>query len=746
MSLLDENTVPAGVSRRSFLSAAALVAGGSLLISADVFLPASRAEAAEGVGGVQTTLYVRIAPDETVTILFALAEMGQGISTALPQILAEELKADWTKVQVQQAGADARLGFQLVGGSRAVRASHDPLRKAGAQAREMLVAAAAARSGLTVDQLVAQSGSVRRRSDGVLLYTFGQLAYDASLLPVPANPAITGSKDLVGQPLQRKDLPAKVNGSAVFGIDVRPDPAVYGALRYAGVQQAPKIGQTLKSFSKPSAGTAFAVPGGVAVVVDTTTWQAIEAARGLRTTWEDAPYTSSLTTSTMKAKAQQLLDSGEGVRPAFSSGDAAAALAGASKRVTATYSAPYLAHATMEPMNATAWVAKDGTSCVVWAPTQSQTSTRSAAAAVTGLPPEAITVHCTYLGGGLGRRIEQDYVKQAVTVAKALPGRPVKLVWSREEDFTHDVYRPSALCRLDAAVDGAGALTALHARVVSPSIVYQRKATDADKAAYDSAKTVDNNAVEGFSRSGAADMPYAIPNLTVEWIRDPAQVPVGYWRSVGHSHNSFFLESLLDEVALATGKDPLQLRRELLVGKSRHLAVLDLLALRSGWGTAPASGRARGVSLTEAFGSLVGQVAEVSGTWSSPVVHRVTVVVDCGSTINPDTVKAQMEGAVIHGLSAALTGEMPFEGGQPKKSNFNGYDLLRMKQAPAVDVHILESGAALGGVGEPGVPGIAPAVAGALAALTGQRFRSMPLVQPASTSTDGGVLDGILPL
>jgi isoquinoline 1-oxidoreductase beta subunit len=376
---------------------------------------------------------------------------------------------------------------------------------------------------------------------------------------------------------------------------------------------------------------------------------------------------------------------------------------------------PYLAHATLEPMNATA-VVRDG-SCEIWAPTQGQTAAVAAAAAITGLPTSAITLHTTFLGGGLGRRIETDFVAQAVTVAMAHKGKPVKLVWSREEDFTHDYYRPSAQCRLDAGLDASGALKALDIRTVSPSIFYQRNPKVLDDSA-----AFDRIAVEGLY-----DMPYGLEHLRVEWVRDPAEVPVGFWRSVGHSHNAFFLESFLDEVAAATGRDPFAVRRDLLAGKRRHLAVLDALERHSGWADPVPAGRARGMALSDSFGSLSAQVAEVSGTPSDPVVHRITIVVDCGTTINPDTVRAQLEGGVMHGLSAALDGEMPFQDGEPRKRNFNSYKMLRMAEAPPVDVHVIESGAALGGIGEVGVPCVAPALANAFARLGGVRARTLPL-------------------
>ncbi len=703
-----------GLDRRQFLVAGASVLGG-LLIGIDVLARPAAAEAA-GAGG-RVTVYIHVGSDEVVTIVCPNSEMGQGTSTALPLIVAEELMVDWQQVRMELAGADVRFAFpgttrQLTAGSTAVRRYHGALRTAGAAAREMLITAAAERFGVDRTLCVAEHGTVRDTVSGQVA-TYGELAAAAAAVTPPSNPPLT-PKDrlrLIGRPLPRLDLPAKVDGSARYGIDVRlPD------MLYAGVQQAPRVGQTLKSFGSPPGGmTAHRVPGGVAVVTSTTTWQAIRAAAALKTTWTDAPYTASLDSADMHARANALLRSGEGARVARSTGDAPGAVAGAATKLSATYDVPYLAHATLEPMNATAVVRDD--SCEIWAPTQGQTAAVATAAAITGLPTSKITLHTTFLGGGLGRRIETDFVAQAVTVALAHKGKPVKLVWSREQDFTHDFYRPSAQCRLDAGLDASGALKALDIRTVSPSIFYQRNPKLLDDPAW-----YDRIAVEGL-----ADMPYGLEHLRVEWVRDPAEVPVGFWRSVGHSHNAFFLESFLDEVAAKTGRDPFAVRRDLLSGRPRHVAVLDALERHSGWATAAPAGHARGMAFSECFGSLSGQVAEVSGTPSDPVVHRITIVVDCGTTINPDIARAQLEGGVMHGLSAALDGAMPFQDGEPRKRNFDSYGMLRMEDAPAVDVHLIESGGPLGGLGEVGVPCVGPALTNAFARLGGTRVRTLPL-------------------
>jgi isoquinoline 1-oxidoreductase beta subunit len=369
-------------------------------------------------------------------------------------------------------------------------------------------------------------------------------------------------------------------------------------------------------------------------------------------------------------------------------------------------------------MNATALVT--ATSCEIWAPTQSQAGCVSTAVRVTGLPASAITVHTTFLGGGLGRKGELDFVEQAIVVAKANPGSPVKLVWSREEDFTHDFYRPAALCRLTGGLDAQGQVTGIVTRTVSPSIGYQKNPTPYNT----NPARVDSSAVEGLTT-----MPYGLPNLRIEWILDDsARVPVSYWRSVGNSYNVFFAESFVDELAAAAGRDPVDFRRGLLTANPRALAALNMAADKSGWTTAPPPGRARGVAITESFGSIVAEVAEVSGSIATGIkVNRVTVVIDCGTTINPDTVKAQMESAVVQGMGAALWSDMPFKAGQPMRRNFNTFRMPKLRDTPQIDTYIIESGAPLGGVGEPGLPPIAPAIVNAVAKLTGTRVRTLPI-------------------
>lgn len=720
---LRSGAVVAGtVSRRGFLTVAAAV-GGGLLVGVEVTVPPSRAEAATAASS-QLTVWVRIATDNTVTVIHPAAEMGQGVMSALPQLVAEELRLDWDAVNVEQAGNDTRLGnpafggAQMTVGSRTIRGYYLPLRRAGAEARERLVAAAAARWSVDAGLCRADRGVVTGPGDRRA--TYGELAQEAAIVAYSGTPTLVPDSELrlIGRPLTRLDLRPKTDGSAVFGIDVR-----LPGLLYAGVQQAPKVGQTATGWGRPPAGMqAVAVPGGVAVIGGPTTWHVIRAARDLSVTWQDGPGTASADTARLREQAAGLM-AGSGPAHVIETGvGARAAVDTAARRVSATYDVPFLAHHTLEPMNATALVTagSDGVpkSVEVWAPTQAQGRAASAAASAAGVPAAAVTVHTTLLGGGMGRRAATDFVTQAVTAARAVPGRPVKLVWSREEDFTHDNYRPMATARLEAGLDAAGRPTGLVARLVAPSIRKTSPQPDTTDPGYDS-----------FAFEGLEHLPYQVPQRA-EWVRQPIHIPLGTWRSVGFSHNTFFVEAFLDEVAATTKQDPFDLRAGLLTGKSRHLAVLAALRTRSGWATPAPPGRARGMAFVEGFGSIVGQVLEVSGTVESPRIHSVTVVYDCGRVINPDTVAAQMQGAVIQGLAVALSGGMPFSAGTPTKRNFNTYKVPRLADTPpTIDVSPADptSTEPPGGVGEPGLPCAAPALVNALSALTGTRLRSLPI-------------------
>jgi len=718
------------VSRRGFLKSM-LGAGGALVVGIELFpgTPWTDAVAGAVTAGGSIGVYITIGADESITLTYPGAEMGQGASTGLAQIIAEELMVDWSKVKLVLGGYDPLLNrptngttlgtSQSTGGSNSVRGYHDYLRNVGATARQKLIWAASSLNSIPVAELTATNGTVVRTSDGSLVATYGALA-ETAVTMAPTDVAwVSPPYRIIGQPVARLDVPPKVNGSAVYGIDIRRP-----GMRYASVKLAPKVGQTVGTIGTPPSGTlAVPVPGGVAVITSATnTWSAIKIARSLSVSWVDAAYTTACDSAAMKTRAADLMATGTAVAASGNAGDANAALAAApvERRYSGTYSVPYLAHATMEPMNTTALVTD--TSCEIWSPTQVQTAAATAAAAITGLPNTAITIHTTYLGGGLGRRLETDYVKQAVTAAMAVKGTPVKLVWSREEDMTHDVYRPASLTTLEAAVDDTGLLTALKARVVCPSSKYQKGTLTTG--------AVDNSAVDGIYNNL-----YAITNKQVEWVLDTIEVPVGSWRSVGNSQNCFFLETFLDEIATGTAQDPIAFRRRLLASGSanhlRALAVLDALVAQSGWNTAPASGRARGMALSMSFGNtIVGEVAEVSGSFASGFkVHTVTVVIDPGSVINPDSVRAQVESSVHQGLQAAMWQGMTFTAGEPMRKNFNTYRMARLSDMPAVNTTIIQSGAALGGIGEPSLPPIAPAVVNAIAKLTGVRVRSLPIAE-----------------
>ena len=716
------------VSRKQFVGG---LVGGALLIA--VPIEAGRAQAATGAGG-RVTAWVLIGADESVTFICPNSEMGQGTSSALPQILAEELMVDWSKVRLQLADANPAFanpmfGSQATGGSTAVRAYYEGLRKAGAQAREMLITAAmqdrtiVGLGGARRTAYTAASGAVKNTRTNASA-TYGQLAAVAGTLPVPSAPPLLAPSPprLIGQTVPRLDIPAKVDGSAVFGIDVRLPGMVHAAVRLA-----PKVGQTLGTVGGAPSGVQVVKlkdPAGryigVSAVTAGTTWDAIRAVRSLSVSWVDAPYTAATDSATMRANALTLLTTGTPLT-AKTAGDPATAIAGAARSLTATYSAPYLAHATMEPMNATAQVVP-GTSCLIYAPTQNQSGCVAVAKALTGLGDSAITVHTTFLGGGLGRKYETDYVSHAVQVAMATGGKPVKLVWPREEDFTHDVYRPASLCSFTGGLDASGNPVGITSRTVSQSIYGQR--------GWLGPGSVDPSAVEGLLLNGGDDqVPYSLGNSQlVEWVYDMgARVPIGFWRSVGNSYNVFFLESFIDELAVAAGRDPVAFRSAMLPPGSRELAVLQTLATAAWAPKVPGLGR--GVSLTRCFGgTIVGQVAEVSGSLTSGIrINRITAVIDCGTVINPDTVKAQVEGAVLQGIAAAMWQDVTFKQGTPVRKNFDSYRMGRLREAPVINVTIMPAnGNPPSGVGEPGLPPVAPAIGNAIAALTGTRLRSLP--------------------
>jgi isoquinoline 1-oxidoreductase beta subunit len=707
------------ISRRDFMRTGAAIGAGLTLA---IHLPgcAPRAPVVTGPP-FEPNAWLKIGTDGVVTVVVDKSEMGQGVLTALPQMIMEELDGDWSTMKIESAPAGPQFinpafGLQGTGGSTSVRISMQPLREAGAKARALLVAAAAQQWGIdpsacsTENGYVKETGSRRRLS-------YGALTVAAAALPVPETVTLKDPKDfrLIGHSIRRTDLPAKVNGSAGFGIDAHVD-----GMLVAVVARAPVLGATVTGFVPDAA---MAVPGvrqvvqvssGVAVVASGY-WAAIKGREALQVTWSESPM-AGVDSAELSARYAALA-----ARPGVAArhdGDPAAALRRAVTRVEATYEAPYLAHATMEPMNCAAWVEAD--KCTVWAPTQFQSGAgigaQGIAAVLTGLPAEAVTVHTTLLGGGFGRRFELDFIVDAVEVSKAIAG-PVKVIWPREDDIRHDFFRPATYSRLSAGLDAANTPIAWSQTIVSPSIMSRFTAVFGPLP----------NGVDSSSVEGCADVAYSIPNFHCGWVNAEVGVPIGFWRSVGHSQNGFVAEGFVDELANAAGADPYEFRRGLLANAPRHRGALELAATRAGWGTALPAGRARGIAVVMSFGSYVAQVAEVSVENGRVRVHRVVCAVDCGMVVNPDIVAAQMESAIVFGLTAALHGRITLENGAVVQGNFDTYPVLRINEMPVVEVHIVPSTEAPGGVGEPGTPPIAPAVANAVFALTGQRIRSLPI-------------------
>jgi isoquinoline 1-oxidoreductase beta subunit len=650
-----------------------------------------------------------------VLIMVDRSEMGQGVATSLPMLVAEELEADWSKVRIEFAPVDKAytnpmFGMQGTGGSTSVRAAWMPLRKAGATAREMLISAAAATWGVDRSTCRAAHGAVTHEPSKRRL-TYGGLVAKAATLPVPKDVPLKDPKDwkIIGTSARRLDTPAKVDGSAQFGIDVQ----VPGML-VAVVARCPVFGGKVERFD---ATKAKAIPGvlqvvqissGVAVVA-TGYWPAKQGRDALDITWSEGAN-AQVTSASISALFQQ--EAGKQGAVARHDGDAATVLASAAPTVAATYELPFLAHACMEPMNCTAHVRADGVD--IWAPTQFQTGAAGMGAGIGGVPPEKVKVHTTYLGGGFGRRFELDFVQEALETSKAT-GAPVKVVWSREDDVQHDLYRPACLHGMKASVDAAGRPIAWTHRIVAPSIMTRVFPTMVKDG-------LDSEAVEG----GVA-MPYTVPNVYVDYRSPETGVPVGFWRSVNNTFNGFAVESFVDELAAAAKQDPYQFRRALLTKSPRHLGALDLAATKAGWGNPLAEGRGRGIAVFKSFDSYVAQVAEVSITDGNVRVHRVVCAVDCGQVVNPNTVEAQIAGAMVYGLTAALWGEITIDKGRVQQGNFDTYRMLRMAEMPEVEVHIVPSTEAPGGVGEPGTPPIAPAVCNAIFALTGKRIRKLPI-------------------
>ena len=756
---------PDRVKRRYFLlggaaAAGALAVGWSVLPPDARLLPATPAPLAPGQ--VALNGWVRIGSDDTVAVTMTQAEMGQGTHTGLAMLLAEEIDADWSQIRLAPASLDkiynnatalvdglpfhpddegnvkravgwlaakaARKipGLIVTGGSTSIKDQWLPMREAGASARAMLIAAAADSWKVPAAECRAEAGRVLHGSGKSA--SFGELALRAAQMPLPEQPKLKEPAQfkLVGQPVRRFENAGKLDGSAQFGMDVR-----LPGMLYATVAMCPVIGGTLASFD---AEAALALPGvrkvlpvaggmggapAVAVIADTP-WHAMEALRQVKIVWNEGAA-SGLSSRVDIDRLAQTLHSAQG-STYHSAGDAVAALQGATQRISAEYRAPFLAHATMEPMNCTVQF-KDG-AATVWVPTQAPGIARIGAARALGIDSERVQVNVTSLGGGFGRRAEADFVAQAAAIAGAADGVPVQTFWSREEDMRHDFYRPACVARFEAGFDAQGQLVAWHARSAGQAITHQLVGRVLGGAGLGPDKT---------TAEGSFDTAYAFPHVRVAHEVVESPVPVGFWRSVGHSHQAFFTESFIDEAASATGKDPLAFRLSLLAHKPDHQHVLQRVAALSGWGqplaAAPDGAKtARGLALHRSFGSIVAQVAEVSvGPDKAIRVHRVVCVIDCGFAVNPNLVRQQMESGIVFGLSAALHGEITIEQGRVVQGNFHDYAPLRMQDCPAIETEIIPSTAHPEGVGEPGTPPLAPAVANALFTLTGQRLRTLPL-------------------
>jgi isoquinoline 1-oxidoreductase beta subunit len=723
--------------RRAFLKTGA--AGGAALVVGFRFSPDALAqEAQEKKKPNPFDAWVHIDKSGTVTLITAKSEMGQGALTAMPMILAEELEVDWNGVRVEQAPTDPSIYDHGTGGSGSVAGSWLPLRQAGAAAREMLVRAAATAWNVEPATCRAEKGFIvhgpRRRR-----LAYGELVEAASKLPVPDfNKVPLKNPDdfhIVGQSIARTDIPSKVDGSARFGIDVR----VPGLL-YAVVARCPTFGGKAARFdatkAKAIAGVRHVIEipaveagahtaGGIAVVADST-WAAMQGRKALQIDWDHGPHASESSQTLRQASETIAAQPGKVVR---NEGDAAATLAGAEQKVEAVYELPFQAHATMEPMNCTVDIRADRAEA--WSPTQAPDWTRSAIAQVTGLPPPSINVHTTLMGGGFGRRYQADFVVEAAQVGKAV-GAPVQLLWTREDDMQHDFYRPFAYHRLSGAVDAKGNAVAWYHRIVSTSI----------RSFWDPPDRVKPEASE---IGGAVDLAYAVPNLRVEYAPVPSGVPVAWWRSVEASLNAFVVEGFIDELAAAAKADPLAFRQRLLaeprmikqppdsesaLDTRRFKGVLDLVAAKAGWGSPLPAGRGRGIAGAFSFDSYVAEVAEVSVDKAGlPHVHRVVCAVDCGRAVNPDGVRAQVESAVVYGLSAALKGAITIAGGRAEQSNFHDFEVMRIQEMPVVEVHLVASTERPTGIGEPGLPPAAPAVANAIFAATGKRLRRLPILR-----------------
>jgi CO/xanthine dehydrogenase Mo-binding subunit len=701
------------LSRREFV-AAGVAAGAGLVIG--FYLPHKSGSQSETFS---PNAYLRITPDNKVTIVVARSEMGQGVRTALPMILAEELEADWKNISIEQAGASTLYGDQTTGGSASIRTTWDPMRKAGAAAREMLISAAALTWGVPRSACTAESSRVKHAATSRSL-SYGELASKAATLPIPTDVPLKQSKDykIVGQRLARIDSPAKVKGEAVFGIDFRlPD------MKFAVLSRCPTIGGKVSAIddkeSKKVSGVSFVGKindASVAVVADSV-WGAMEGRRVLNVTWDDGPN-KELNTATITASLKQAASKKSA--NLFVAGDPTKAQG---RHISAEYELPFMAHAPMEPGNCTAHYS--GTKCELWAPTQVPQDCRDSVATAIGLDPDQVKVNVTLMGGGFGRRLEHDYAVEAALVSKAI-NAPVKVVWTREDDMRFSTYRPASLHQLNATLDGSGMPVALTHRIISPSISGQKGQPTP-------------NGVDPDLPDEAGPV-YGLPNYSIDYVLAETPVPLGWMRSVYALQAAFALESFIDELAIAGGKDPLQYRLKMLAKDQdlqyftttwhtvRMRGVLQLAAEKSGWDKPLPPGHYRGVACFGCFSSYMAEVVEITMEHDQPRVHRVVAAVDCGQIVNPAILEQQIQGGVVYGLGNALRAKITIEKGRVVQGNFDDYAPLRMEETPAVEVYAVPSAESPTGIGEPSVPPVAPALCNAIYAATKKRIRALPIL------------------
>ena len=708
-------TEPADRGRRDFISAG-VAAGGGLLLGLTLSGSGKRASAAAGGAksartASQLNAWLKIGADNSITIIVDRSEMGQGVYTALPMLIAEELNVNLDAIQVVAAPVgDAYInpgnGGQVTGTSNSVQDAWEKLRTAGAQARLMLTQAAAKHWQIDIGECRAINGTIAARGK---VLTYGQLAAAAAKEPIPKDVKLRPRSEfqIIGKSTARIDSPGKVDGSAEFGLDVK-----LPGMLYAAIAQSPVLGGKVKTLDSLAAGRMpgvrkiLSTDSGVVVVADHF-WQALQARKALDVSW-DPGGNLRLDNQLISAMLKKTAAAGAGLT-ARADGDVAQALKAAQQRFNSSYELPLLAHATMEPMNCTADVKANG--CDLYVGTQVQQVAQVTAAAAAGLEPSQVRVHTTLLGGGFGRRLDVDFIPAAVEASKAV-GAPVKLIWTREDDMTHDTYRPPALEELNAGFDAAGKLTAFSLHIVSPSITARM---------FPPVKGVDDSVIEY-----AINFPYDVPNVAVTYSRQEIGIDVGYMRSVSHAPNCFVIESFMDELAAAAARNPYDFRMELLRKKPRHRRVLQLAAERAGFGKAPA-GRHQGIAFMEGYTTHLAAVAEVSIEQGALKVHRMVCVVDCGQMINPRIVESQIESGIVFGLSAALWGEVTIAAGRVQQTNFNNYRLVRGNEMPEIDVHLVESSEPPGGIGEPAVALVAPAICNAIFAATGKRIRKLPI-------------------